>query len=148
MARGYTKALSRARKLVYIEDQYLWGQQVGDVFTEALRRNPGLHVIAVVPLFTDQDGVLARNPQMLGRARAMQQMTDVAPDRVAIYGIENHHGHSGLRARQGVRDGRRLGHRSARTTSTVARGRTTRSSPPSWSTRRHPTTAPMPAGCG
>ena len=92
VARGYTKALSRARKLIYIEDQYLWGQQVGDVFTEALRRNPGLHVIAVVPLFTDQDGVLARNPQMLGRARAMQQMTDVAPDRVAIYGIENHHG--------------------------------------------------------
>ena len=41
VARGYTKALSRARKLIYIEDQYLWGQQVGDVFTEALRRNPG-----------------------------------------------------------------------------------------------------------
>ena len=69
VARGYTKALSRARKLVYIEDQYLWGRQVGDVFTDALRRNPDLHVIAVVPLFTDQDGVLARNPQMLGRAR-------------------------------------------------------------------------------
>ena len=27
---------------------------------------------------------------MLGRARAMRQMTDAAPDRVAIYGIENH----------------------------------------------------------
>ena len=89
---GLHQGARRARQLIYIEDQYLWGQQVGDVFTEALRRNPGLHVIAVVPLFTDQEGVLARTPQMLGRARAMQQMTDVAPDRVAIYGIENHHG--------------------------------------------------------
>ena len=90
VARGYTKALSRARHLVYIEDQYLWGQQVGDAFTEALERHPGLHVIAVVPMFTDQEGMLARTPQMLGRSRAMRQMIDVAADRVAIYGIENH----------------------------------------------------------
>ena len=92
VARGYSKAIEKARHLVYIEDQYLWGQQVGDVFTEALRRHPGLHVIAVVPLFTDQEGFLARTPQMLGRARAMQQMAEVAPGRVAIYGIENHQG--------------------------------------------------------
>jgi phosphatidylserine/phosphatidylglycerophosphate/cardiolipin synthase-like enzyme len=90
VARGYTKAVSKARKLIYVEDQYLWGQHVGDVFTEALHDNPGLHVVAVVPLFTDQSGFMARSPQMLGRARAMRQMTDAAPDRVAIYGIENH----------------------------------------------------------
>ncbi len=62
------------------------------MFTEALRANPDLHVIAVVPLFTDQAGFMARTPQMLGRARAMQEMSDVAPGRVAIYGIENHQG--------------------------------------------------------
>ncbi len=90
VARGYTKAVSKARKLIYVEDQYLWGQHVGGVFTEALHDNPELHVVAVVPLFTDQAGFLARSPQMLGRARAMRQMTDAAPDRVAIYGIENH----------------------------------------------------------
>ncbi len=92
VARGYSKAIEKARHLVYIEDQYLWGQHVGDVFTEALRRHPDLHVIAVVPLFTDQEGFMARTPQMLGRARAMQQMDDAAPGRVAIYGIENHEG--------------------------------------------------------
>ena len=92
VARGYSKAVSRSRKLIYIEDQYLWGQQVGDVLTDALHRHPDLHVIAVVPLFTDQEGFTARTPQMLGRKRAMEQMTEAAPDRVAIYGIENHQG--------------------------------------------------------
>ncbi len=62
------------------------------MFTEALRRHPDLHVVAVVPLFTDQAGFMARAPQMLGRARAMRQMAAAAPDRVAIYGIENHQG--------------------------------------------------------
>jgi phosphatidylserine/phosphatidylglycerophosphate/cardiolipin synthase-like enzyme len=90
VARGYTKAVSRAQKLIYIEDQYLWGHHVGDLFTEALHANPELHVVAVVPLFTDQAGFMARMPQLLGRARAMQQMKSAAPDRVAIYGIENH----------------------------------------------------------
>ncbi len=92
VARGYTKAVKRSRHLVYIEDQYLWGQQVGDVFTEALKQNADLHVIAVVPLFTDQEGFMARTPQLLGRARAMQQMEEAAPGRVAIYGVENHQG--------------------------------------------------------
>ena len=30
VARGYTKALERARRLVYVEDQYFWGHDVGD----------------------------------------------------------------------------------------------------------------------
>ncbi len=90
VARGYTKAISRTRNLIYIEDQYLWGHEVGDILTQALRAHPDLHVVAVLPLFTDQEGFLARTPQLLGRARAMQQMTDAAPGRVAIYGMENH----------------------------------------------------------
>jgi phosphatidylserine/phosphatidylglycerophosphate/cardiolipin synthase-like enzyme len=91
VARGYTKALSRARRLVYIEDQYLWGHHVGNVFTDALRDNPDLRVVAVVPLFPDLDGA-SRPPQLFGRRRAMLEMMRVAPDRVAIYGIENHAG--------------------------------------------------------
>ena len=76
VARGYTKALARAGSLIYIEDQYLWGQHVGDVFTEALRRNPDLHVIAVVPLFTDQDGRPGPHP-----ADARPRAGDAADDR-------------------------------------------------------------------
>jgi len=92
VARGYTKAISQARGLIYLEDQYVWSHSVGDVFTEALRRHPELHVIAVVPRFTDQDGAVARTPQLAGRARAMTQMLAAAPDRVAFFAPENHEG--------------------------------------------------------
>jgi phosphatidylserine/phosphatidylglycerophosphate/cardiolipin synthase-like enzyme len=92
VARGYSKALKRARQLVYIEDQYLWGHHVGEVFTRALRDNPGLHVIGVVPLHPDLEGAFSRTPELLGRRRAMLEMMQAAPGRVAVYGIENHAG--------------------------------------------------------
>ena len=41
VARGYTKAVERAERLIYVEDQYLWGHHVGDVFSEALRERAG-----------------------------------------------------------------------------------------------------------
>jgi phosphatidylserine/phosphatidylglycerophosphate/cardiolipin synthase-like enzyme len=92
VARGYTKALRRARRLVYVEDQYLWGHHVGDVFTEALREQPDLHVVAVIPMHPDVDGRLSRTSELLGRRRAILRMLDAAPDRVAVFGIENHAG--------------------------------------------------------
>lgn len=91
VARGYTKAVEKARHLVYVEDQYLWGAHVGDVFTEALRAHPDLHVVAVVPLHPDVEGI-SRTAEMIGRRRAMLQMAEAAPDRVAVYGIENEAG--------------------------------------------------------
>jgi len=91
VARGYTKAVTRARHLIYVEDQYLWGDHVGNVFTEALRAHPDLRVIAVVPMHPDVEG-FSRTAQLLGRRRAMLDMARIAPDRVAIYGIENHAG--------------------------------------------------------
>jgi phosphatidylserine/phosphatidylglycerophosphate/cardiolipin synthase-like enzyme len=92
VALGYTKALSRARRLVYVEDQYLWGRHVGDVFSRALRQHPDLRVIAVVPMHPDRNGPLTRIPQLLGRRRAMLDMMQAAPGRVAVYGIENRAG--------------------------------------------------------
>jgi phosphatidylserine/phosphatidylglycerophosphate/cardiolipin synthase-like enzyme len=92
VARGYTKALSRARRLVFVEDQYLWGHHIGNVFTEALKSQPDLHVIAVVPLHPDTEGLLSRTPELLGRRRAMREMIQAAPDRLAVYGLENRHG--------------------------------------------------------
>jgi phosphatidylserine/phosphatidylglycerophosphate/cardiolipin synthase-like enzyme len=92
VARGYSKALERARRLVYIEDQYLWGHHVGEAFTRALRENQELYVIAVVPLYPDLEGALSRPPELLGRRRAMREMMRAAPGRVAVYGIENHAG--------------------------------------------------------
>ncbi len=39
IARGYSKAVGRATRLVYIEDQYLWSTDVGRLFADALRRS-------------------------------------------------------------------------------------------------------------
>ena len=91
VAHGYTKAVKRGRHLVYVEDQYLWGAHVGSVFTEALDAHPELRVIAVVPMYPDVTGV-NRTAQLVGRRRAMLDMARTAPDRVAVYGIENRAG--------------------------------------------------------
>lgn len=89
VARGYTKAIARARELIYVEDQYLWGHDIARAFRPALERNPGLHLVAVLPLETDLDGTFSRIPQLLGRERAIRDLIEMAPDRVAIYGLEN-----------------------------------------------------------
>ncbi|MFT4286366.1 phospholipase D family protein [Nocardioides sp.] len=92
VARGYTKALERARSLIYLEDQFLWGQEMSSLLVEALREHPGLHLIAVLPRVPDQDGWFARDPQTLGRLRAIRGVVAAAPDRVALYAPENHAG--------------------------------------------------------
>jgi phosphatidylserine/phosphatidylglycerophosphate/cardiolipin synthase-like enzyme len=92
VARGYTKALAAARRLVYVEDQYLWGEHVGATLSRALQRNPELLVLAVIPLHPDVEGPVSRTPQLLGRRRTMLAMAATAPDRFAVYGIENEAG--------------------------------------------------------
>ena len=54
---------------MYVEDQYLWGHHVGNVFTKALRDHPDLHVIAVVPFWPDLDGGSRRRSCSAGAAR-------------------------------------------------------------------------------
>ncbi|NYD56651.1 phosphatidylserine/phosphatidylglycerophosphate/cardiolipin synthase-like enzyme [Nocardioides marinisabuli] len=92
VARGYTKAVRHARELVYVEDQFLWGHEMSSVLVDALQENPGLHLVAVLPQYPDQDGWFARDPQVLGRLRGVQRLLLEAPDRVAFYGLENHAG--------------------------------------------------------
>jgi phosphatidylserine/phosphatidylglycerophosphate/cardiolipin synthase-like enzyme len=45
VARAYAKVLSRARALIYVEDQYLWSSDVARVFADALARSPDLRMI-------------------------------------------------------------------------------------------------------
>ncbi len=89
VARGYTKALSRARRLVYLEDQYLWSSEVAETFATVLREQPAMRVIAVVPHHPDQDGRFSLPPNLVGRSRALALMRAAGGDRVAVYGIEN-----------------------------------------------------------
>ena len=88
---AYRKVLARARRLIYIEDQYLWAPFVADLIADALRAQPDLHVIAVVPRFPDKDGP-ARWPSLVGREQAIKVCRAAGRDRFAIYDIENHVG--------------------------------------------------------
>jgi phosphatidylserine/phosphatidylglycerophosphate/cardiolipin synthase-like enzyme len=89
VARGFRKAIERARRLIYIEDQFLWSREIAEVFAAALVANPSLHLIALVPRYFDQAGTLTLRPNQVGRERAVRVLLDAAADRVAIYDIEN-----------------------------------------------------------
>jgi phosphatidylserine/phosphatidylglycerophosphate/cardiolipin synthase-like enzyme len=92
IARGYAKALGRARHLVYVEDQYLWSPHVVGVFAAALASRPDLRLVAVVPHFPDRDSAMYNAPQTLARGHALEILHQAGPGRVAVYGIENHAG--------------------------------------------------------
>jgi len=92
VALGYTKALRRARSLIYIEDQYLWSSHVVGAFAQALRTWPQLLMVAVLPLYADQDGKISGPPNELGRLDALRELRAAGGDRVAVYGLENERG--------------------------------------------------------
>ncbi len=88
IAYAYRKAFARARRLIYIEDQYLWAPFVAKLLASALRGNPDLHVIAVVPRYPDKQGA-ARWPSLVGREQAIKVCRAAGGDRFAIYDVEN-----------------------------------------------------------
>src|ERR1700681_1865135 len=91
IARAYVKAVRRARRLIYIEDQFLWSDEVVSSFVEALKTQPQLRIIAVVPRYFDQGGVF-KWPSQVGREQAMKAPLDAGGDRVGIYDVENPQG--------------------------------------------------------
>ncbi len=92
VARGYGKAFARARRLIYLEDQYMWSPHIARLLADALRRHPGLHLVVVVPRHPDVDGRFALPPNQVGRLEAMQVAQRAAPDRVHVFDLENHAG--------------------------------------------------------
>ncbi|MGR4880207.1 phospholipase D family protein [Streptomyces sp. LARHCF249] len=89
IARGYLKALRRARALIYLEDQYLWSPRVVDCFARALSRHHRLRLIAVIPSVPEQDGRLTLPMNLIGRITALAELRRAGGDRVAVYGLEN-----------------------------------------------------------
>lgn len=89
VARAYAKAFARAERLIYLEDQYLWSEEVGAVIVAALRRAPDLRFVAVLPHQPDQDGTVSYAPNLVSRARLLDRIHAAAPGRVGVYGIEN-----------------------------------------------------------
>ncbi|HTJ39076.1 MAG TPA: phospholipase D-like domain-containing protein [Dactylosporangium sp.] len=92
VARGYCKAVARARRLIYLEDQYLWSPQVAGCFADALREQPDLHLVAVVPRHPDAPGRLAKTPQLYGRDRALAILHEAGGDRLHVFSPENAQG--------------------------------------------------------
>lgn len=92
VARGYGKALRKARRLVSIEDQYLWSPDVARAIDEALRSSPDLRVLAVLPPVPDQASTLSRVPQDFARQETLELLEGAGGDRVAFYSLENHAG--------------------------------------------------------
>ncbi|WP_104525150.1 phospholipase D family protein [Blastococcus atacamensis] len=92
VARGYTKAIKRARRLVYLEDQYMWSADVARLFADALTDNPDLHLVVVVPRVPDQEGALGSRPQLVGRWQAIEMCQRAGTGRVHVFDVENHAG--------------------------------------------------------
>ena len=90
VARGYDHVVSRARSLIYVEDQYLWCGEIVRCFAQALAATPTLHLIAIIPAFPDQDGRISMPPNLIGRQQAIAALTAAGPARVAVYSLENH----------------------------------------------------------
>ena len=92
IARAYRKALTRARSLIYLEDQYLWSAEIVTSFAQALAAQPQLRMIAVLPAFPDQEGRLSGPMNLLGRIQALDLLRRAGGDRFAAYSLENHTG--------------------------------------------------------
>ena len=92
IARAYHKAYARARRLIYLEDQYFWSSEVPGVLAETLRRTKDLRVIIVLPRYPEQDGWPAGPINRKGQRSAIQIVKEAGGDRVGIYDIENEQG--------------------------------------------------------
>jgi phosphatidylserine/phosphatidylglycerophosphate/cardiolipin synthase-like enzyme len=92
IGRAHRKALRRARRLVYVEDPYLWSQEWADAVADALRRESELHLIAVVPRFPEHGGRVSANAENVGRARVIETLRSAGGDRVGFYDLESVHG--------------------------------------------------------
>ncbi|MET0920295.1 MAG: phospholipase D-like domain-containing protein [Acidimicrobiia bacterium] len=92
IARAYGKAFRRARRVLYLEDQYLWSFDAAEQLTLALRREPELRVVIVIPRFPDPDGYFAGNASHIGREYVLDALSAAGDGRVAVYDLENHDG--------------------------------------------------------
>ena len=89
IARGYSRAFERARRLIYVEDQYFWSDLVATALADALRREPELRVIAVVPRFPEEDGRISGPPMFYGQRLAWEALHEAGGDRFAMFDLEN-----------------------------------------------------------
>jgi phosphatidylserine/phosphatidylglycerophosphate/cardiolipin synthase-like enzyme len=89
VVRAYQRSFARARRLIYVEDQYMWSREVADLFASALQRQPELRVIVVVPRIPDRNGIISGPPHRIAQLELVERLRKVAADRFGIYDLEN-----------------------------------------------------------
>ncbi|MBI4941907.1 MAG: phospholipase, partial [Actinobacteria bacterium] len=92
IALGNTKAVANARRLIYVEDQYFWSEQVGNHFATALAANPELRLVVVLPITPDVGAPVGRTPMLYARKLALDAVLAAGGDRVAVFGLTNEGG--------------------------------------------------------
>jgi phosphatidylserine/phosphatidylglycerophosphate/cardiolipin synthase-like enzyme len=89
IARMYSKALGRARSSIYVEDQYFWSEEIASLYEAALRREPELRILVVVPRHPDRNGRISGPTNRLGQLAMMERLAHAGGDRFAIYDLES-----------------------------------------------------------
>lgn len=92
IARALIKAIGRAESLIYIEDQYLWSEEVVRPLAARLRARPSLQLIVTLPRWPDADGTLTGPPNRLGQLAALQLLREAGGSRLGAFDIENPQG--------------------------------------------------------
>src|SRR3954447_1948554 len=92
IARAYLKALPRARRLVYIEDQFFWSRTAARTLAKALTEHPDLRVMIVVPRFPDRDGRVSGPAALIERQLAMSILDRAGGNRVLVCDLQNTEG--------------------------------------------------------
>jgi phosphatidylserine/phosphatidylglycerophosphate/cardiolipin synthase-like enzyme len=67
----------------------MWSREIAALFASALRREPDLRVIVVVPRFPDRNGVVSGPPHRLAQLELIDRLRTEADGRFAIYDLEN-----------------------------------------------------------
>src|SRR5439155_19887694 len=80
------------RSLIYVEDQYVWSEEIAGVFERTLRTAPDLRLIVVVPRHPDHNGALSGPSSRVGQIAMMDRIVAAAPDRAAVYDLEDEGG--------------------------------------------------------
>jgi phosphatidylserine/phosphatidylglycerophosphate/cardiolipin synthase-like enzyme len=60
-----------------------------EAFAQALRDQPELRFVAVLPLHADPDGRISGPPNEIGRLDALRELRAAGGDRVGVFGVEN-----------------------------------------------------------
>ena len=89
IARAYLKAFRRARRLVYLEDQYLWSQEAAARSPTRCNETASCTLSQSCRAIPDPDGRASGAASRIGRNRVVEMLRHAGGDRVAVYDLEN-----------------------------------------------------------